>query len=208
MLALCLALAAGSVWADVRVSVTDQHGRPVADALVHAPGSMRPAADATSRSATIGQRDLEFEPRFSAVGTGTTVHFPNFDRSRHHVYSFSPAKVFELKLYRGETAEPVTFDAPGIVTLGCNVHDWMVAWIYVVDSARWQLTDASGSATLDVADGEPLEVWHPFLRAPVAVEAGTRSVRITLREDIVIPERPDDTETASTRRRPRARQVP
>lgn len=199
---LALACAAAPACADVRVTVTDQHGKPVPDALVYAPGVPAPAAG----TATIEQQDLEFRPRFTAVPVGTTIRFPNLDRSRHHVYSFSPAKVFELKLYRGEAADPVRFDEPGIVTLGCNVHDWMIAWVYVVDSGAWRTTGADGVATVAVGDDAALEVWHPFLRAPVTVggaSGAVRSVRVGLREDIVIPERPADADQRSRRRRAR-----
>jgi hypothetical protein len=67
---------------------------------------------------------------------------------RHQVYSFSPAKVFELPLYAGTPAKPVLFEKPGVVVLGCNIHDWMLGYVYVSDSPWFAKTGADGSAQL------------------------------------------------------------
>ena len=80
----------------------------------------------------IDQRDKQFIPYVTALQVGTSVWFANTDKIRHHVYSFSPAKKFELPLYAGVPAEPVVFDQPGFVTLGCNIHDWMIAYVAVL----------------------------------------------------------------------------
>jgi hypothetical protein len=84
---------------------------------------------------------------------------------RHHVYSFSPAKPFELKLYTGTAASPVVFDKPGIAVLGCNIHDNMTAWVVVVDTPYFGRSAAPGKVTLaNVPAGSySLRVWHPGL---------------------------------------------
>jgi hypothetical protein len=101
---------------------------------------------------------------------GSAVSFPNKDTVRHHVYSFSPAKVFDLKLYAGTPTTQVVFGAPGVVVLGCNIHDKMAAWLLVVDTPYYAKTDTSGSATLTAVPGGnyTLRVWHPNL--PVGAE--------------------------------------
>src|SRR5207302_1290602 len=97
----------------------------------------------------------------TAVQVGTAVMFPNKDNIRHHVYSFSPAKKFELPLYAGIPAEPVVFDKEGIVTLGCNIHDWMVAYVAVLPTPYFQVTGREGRALFsDLRAGQyTVEVW-------------------------------------------------
>ena len=95
------------------------------------------------------------------IQAGTLVTFPNSDNTLHHVYSFSPAKTFELPLYSGKRAPPVLFDTPGIVTLGCNIHDWMVAHVVVLDSPWHARSGDDGGVLLRAPPGEyMLRVWH------------------------------------------------
>jgi len=112
------------------------------------------------------QRDKQFTPYVLPVPPGSPVSFPNSDDIRHHVYSFSPAKPFELRLYKGEPANPIVFDRPGVVVLGCNIHDGMVGYIYVAESTLFSKTDEDGSATIDIDYQGPVEiaVWHPRLK--------------------------------------------
>jgi plastocyanin len=139
-------------------------------------------------SASIDQVDKRFEPRISVVRTGTVVAFPNSDRIRHQVYSFSPAKVFTLKLYAGSPSTPITFDKPGLVVLGCNIHDRMVAFVGVVDTPYFAKTDASGQAVFDLPAGHyRLRVWHPALASAVAareVAVDKTSLALSLNIDI------------------------
>ncbi len=124
---------------------------------------------------------------------GAEVAFPNSDSIKHHVFSFSPAKNFEIKLYKGERADPVVFDKHGEVELGCNVHDWMLGYIYVVDSPYFARTDAAGRSVIDAPDaGYTLSVWHPRIDAPDArlsqnVVPGETQLRVTL-ENPLLPE--------------------
>jgi hypothetical protein len=108
----------------------------------------------------------EFIPYVLPIRTGTRVSFPNRDRIKHHVYSFSPAKRFELKLYSSAASAPVVFDRPGVVALGCNIHDWMQAWVVVLDTPYFAKTDTHGVATLEnLPPGSyRASVWNPRLR--------------------------------------------
>ena len=115
-------LMAGSL----EVIVKDDKGRPSPDAVAYV-AAAGAASAAPKKHAVVDQRDKQFIPYVTAVQVGTPVIFPNSDNIRHHVYSFSPAKKFELPLYSGVPAEPVVFDKVGFVTLGCNIHDWMIA---------------------------------------------------------------------------------
>jgi plastocyanin len=117
---------------------------------------------------TIDQKDRHFVPRVSVMRTGTTVTFNNSDSVRHQVYSFSPSKVFTLKLYAGAPEAPVVFDKPGLVVLGCNIHDSMIAYVAIVDSPYFAKVPASGSANLNLPPGRyRMRVWHPNLAAAV-----------------------------------------
>jgi len=153
-------LEAGSL----NVMVKDGKGGPVSDAVVYAKSSAT-AADAGKRD-EIDQRNKQFIPYVTALQVGTSVLFPNKDNIRHHVYSLSPAKRFELPLYAGVPAEPVVFDHEGFVTLGCNIHDWMVAYIAVLATPYFQITGRDGRAVLkDLAPGQyTVTVWHPLLK--------------------------------------------
>ena len=110
------------------------------------------------------QVDKEFVPKVQAILVGTAVTFPNRDSVRHQVYSFSPAKRFELPLYTG-VPQAITFDKPGVVILGCNIHDWMIGYVYVSESPYFAKTDAQGKPVL--TDLPPrayvVRVWHPQL---------------------------------------------
>jgi plastocyanin len=167
-LALVLILPAGHA-ATVEVTVKDARGAPVVDAVVWAIPKAGPAPF-RNREAAIAQRDKTFVPLVTVVQTGTAVKFPNQDPIRHHVYSFSTPKTFELKLYAGTPAAPVVFDKPGEVVLGCNIHDQMIAYVYVVDTPWYAKTAADGSAKLDgLPAGEyDLRVIHYAQAAPQA----------------------------------------
>jgi hypothetical protein len=126
----------------------------------------------------LDQIDKEFVPYVKAVLVGSPVFFPNKDNLRHHVYSFSPIKTFELPLYVGTPANPVVFDRPGVVTVGCNIHDWMIGHIYVAETPYFGTTGRDGKVTLE---GLPpglyaVRVWHP--RMDGSEESTSRSVTV------------------------------
>lgn len=175
MLACLLCSLAVARAAEVTVRVQDAGGAAVNDAVVSLqPLGGSPPALKSPVASVMDQRGLRFVPFVLPVQTGTMVSFPNSDNVRHHVYSFSAAKRFELRLYAGNHASTVTFDKPGIVTLGCNIHDWMVGYIYVLDTPYFALTDAAGDAHLAHVPAGAYEVrlWHPRIEGaqPVAME--------------------------------------
>lgn len=158
--ASCYHLYAGAL----DVTVKNVKGAFVSDAVVYAIGP--PNAKAARKQAIIDQRDKQFLPYVTALQVGTSVLFPNSDNIRRHVYSFSPAKKFELPLYAGVSADPVLFDKAGCVTLGCNIHDWMIAYVAVLTTPYYQITGRQGRAHLkDLPAGQyRVEVWQPSLK--------------------------------------------
>ena len=154
------ALGAGA--ASLEITVTDARAAPVEDAVVYAMPKSGARSALPARTAEIAQKDRQFVPAVSVVQSGASVRFPNRDPFRHHVYSFSPAKVFEIKLYVGTPADPVLFDKPGEVALGCNIHDSMLGYVYVVDTPHFAKTDREGRARIDglPAGDYALQVWH------------------------------------------------
>lgn len=144
--------------------VTDDAGQPVASAAVSVTVKGTRTTASPGTTADMGQKNKAFTPLLLAIQTGTQVNFPNFDTVRHHVYSFSPARTFEIKLYAGTPAAPVLFDKPGTATLGCNIHDRMLGYIHVVDTPYFGVTNAVGQVTIDMPSGEHrARVWTPTL---------------------------------------------
>jgi plastocyanin len=167
---LALAAVQASLAASLEALVRDGTRKPLADAVVYAiPGTPHEARPGKAPVA-VEQLDREFVPYVTAVQVGTTVTFPNRDPILHHVYSFSPAKSFEIKLYTGKSPVEVLFDKPGVVTLGCNIHDWMIGYILVVPTPYFAKADAQGVARLrDLPAGAyDIHVWHPQQRAALA----------------------------------------
>ena len=158
---LFLGMTAVASAATFNAQVVDQSGKPLADAVITLSGQA--GAPSGVPEADMDQRDQEFAPRVLAVHTGTAVKFPNSDNIRHQVYSFSPAKRFELRLYEGTPSDPLLFDKPGVVVLGCNIHDWMVGYIYVTDQPLFGVTDSNGTLKLDQVPPGRYEatLWHP-----------------------------------------------
>ncbi len=114
------------------------------------------------------QRDIAFAPHVLIVPVGADVAFPNQDKVRHHVYSFSPVKRFQLKLYGREESRTVRFDKPGVIALGCNIHDQMSGFIVAVDTPFAAKSDQAGRATLKGLTNGPgvLSIWQSTLKAP------------------------------------------
>lgn len=176
--ALC-ALAPEWATAALRVEVRSG-GQPVASAVVTLTPVGRPST-VTPVEAVMDQVASQFEPRVLVVPKGSRVRFPNSDRIRHQVYSFSPAKRFELPLYTGTPPNPVVFENAGVVTLGCNIHDWMKGYIVVVETPHVGLSGADGAVALDAPAGDYLlTAWHERLPAPDA--APKRSVTLPMAE--------------------------
>ncbi len=158
--------AVGSSTADAgelrgRVVATDGTGVAGAVVFVRTPAATAPAGT-PPKSAVMDQVDKQFVPHVLPIAIGTEVRFPNHDQIHHHVYSFSRVKSFDLPLTKGEEAAPVLFDAPGVVKVGCNIHDWMMGVILVVPTSSFATTDDGGAFTLrDVPSGEvTVAAWH------------------------------------------------
>ncbi len=175
--------------APVAIDVRGPDGQPLAGAVVtvEAPGAPAPAPRGPY---AVEQRDIQFQPHVLIVPVGATVAFPNRDRVRHHVYSFSKPKKFDLKLYGREEARSVTFDTPGVVALGCNIHDSMSGFVYVTRTPFAAQTDAAGRvAFAGVPAGQAVaRVWHPSIRAPgntlaqpIAVAAAGATAHLVVR---------------------------
>ncbi len=149
--------------AQLTLSLKDAENKPVKD-VVAALIPVVPEEYSAVPPAEMDQREKMFVPKVLAIRVNTLVRFPNSDDIRHHVYSFSPAKKFELRLYHGSTAEPVLFDKPGTVVLGCNIHDTMVAYIYVVETNYFAVSDEQGVLHINAPKGGyQLQVQHPNL---------------------------------------------
>lgn len=161
-LCLCLGLATAAMAGEaLEVTVRDHDGAPVSGAVVSVHGlAAQPEAE-PDRQAVIEQVGARFVPDVLVVRTGTAVRFPNLDRIRHHVYSFSPARRFELPLYSGEAHAPVVFDVPGVVVLGCNIHDWMLGYVVVLDTPWHARSGEDGVARIPAPPAEAtVQVWH------------------------------------------------
>ena len=194
----CLALAAASpaVAADFAVTVRDQQGRALQDAVV----IVRPVSGGRSAAPirfawpmVVSQRNIAFDPYLLIVPVGSEVSFSNRDKVRHHVYSFSAAKRFEIKLFGRQEAPQVVFDKPGPVALGCNIHDQMIAYIYVTDSPFTAKTAAGGEAVVKglPAGAATLTIWRPDLqsRKPIAqtvnvTDGGRTTIAVALRPPV------------------------
>jgi len=167
LVALLGALAAGAAAhaATLVISVQTADGRPLPGVVVTAHALDAPAHKPAPIKAVMDQVNRAFEPDLLVIPVGSTVTFPNSDSVSHQIYSFSPAKRFQLPLYRGTPYPPVHFDQAGIVTLGCNIHDEMVGYLMVTDAPYYGRTSAVGAWSADVARGRyRIAIWHPRMR--------------------------------------------
>lgn len=174
LLALLAAVPLAAATIDVQVSYPD--GAPIRDAVVYAvPATRIPVGH---KVATMDQRDRTFVPHVLPIQAGTWVEFPNSDNIRHQVYSLSPAKRFQLPLYTGKPAFPLQFAAPGVVAIGCNIHEQMSAFIVVVDTPYFAKTEAGPAVLRDLDSGQyTLRVWYPGMREEPKAQT------VTLRAD-------------------------
>ncbi|MGP4845396.1 methylamine utilization protein [Marinobacter sp. 1Y8] len=149
-------------------------GEPLANAVVAVSGAT-PSAP-WQEPGTVAQEGRQFVPHLLVIPRGTSVDFPNHDNTQHHVYSFSPAKPFNLELFADRPEAPVLFDKMGVVELGCNIHDNMQAFIIVTDAAQTAITGDDGRVEVSLADTGNLQVWHETMtdnRAMKNVTVGT-----------------------------------
>jgi plastocyanin len=184
---LCASLANAAA---VSVQVATASGDPALNTIVIL-DSLDSAPPTKPAAAVIDQVNKRFVPYLSVMRTGTSVTFPNSDRIRHQVYSFSPAKTFSLKLYAGSPPADVVFDKPGLVVLGCNIHDTMVGYVIVSDSPYFGKIAGAAGITLEVPPGHyRLRIWHPSLsevvHAPqeVTVAEEALAIPVTVKLDL------------------------
>ena len=179
VLAALVTLTAPAGAASLQVQVQEPSGKALPQAVVFLESRDAKAAVKPLQNAEIAQASRQFVPQVNVVTVGTSVTFPNRDTVRHHVYSFSPAKTFELKLYTGTLASPVVFDKPGVAVLGCNIHDNMAAWVVIVDTPYYGRSGPDGRLTLDnLPPGDyRLRVWHA--RLPVGAPATDQAITVT-----------------------------
>ncbi|MFP3342489.1 Cupredoxin [Halomonas sp. SIMBA_159] len=156
----CLMMMASLPIQAATLSVTDTSGTPLENAVVEV--YYDAATPATTQTKNIVQRNAAFNPQVTTIPTGSYVAFPNEDTTRHHVFSFSPAKTFDLELFLSETPPPVHFEQAGVVVLGCNIHDQMQAFIVVSDAPYAAITNSAGNLTLpQLPEGSHrMRVWH------------------------------------------------
>ena len=152
---------------ELQINLLDQNGDRIKDVVVMLyPRDGQAVPPRPAAAHVMAQQNMAFAPHILPVHINSTVAFPNQDKTRHHVYSFSKAKIFELRLYDGEAERKVEFDVPGVVVLGCNIHDNMLGYIYVSDTPHFVQSDDSGFAQFsDIPEGEyGVSIWHPRMR--------------------------------------------
>ena len=172
--------------AELAITVKGPKGEPVADAVVSLIPLDSPAPPPAISAGEVGQQNQEFTTYVTVVQAGSRVLFPNKDTVQHHVYSLSKAKKFELPLYNPGQNESFVFDVPGLITLGCNIHDWMLAYLVVVPTPWFAKTDPAGLATVAAPAGRyRLELWHPRLATLVTQEI-TLGVSESARRDFTL----------------------
>lgn len=199
--ALAASFFAGAAMAGggIGVQVLDASGKPVPDAVVYLEADGGAVLPKPQKPGEISQKGLKFIPLVTVIQTGSKIFFPNNDKVRHHIYSFSAPHKFDQKLYTGTTAEPQTFEKPGTVVLGCNIHDKMIAYVRIVDTPYFAKTDAAGNASVDAPAGKyVLKAWHPdivggnALEQPVRLADGTASAsfKMSLKPRAAEPDNP------------------
>jgi plastocyanin len=162
---LLLAASSPAAAASLIVEVRDVRGAAVPDAVAYAVPEVKKPGSPSLR-AVLDQKNRMFVPHILPIQTGTAVTFPNSDNVRHQVYSFSAAKRFQLPLYAGTPAAPVVFDKPGVVAVGCNIHDQMSAYLVVVDTPYFAAVADGRAELLGLPEGRyEVRVWFPGMRA-------------------------------------------
>jgi plastocyanin len=199
--AVALGLPVAALAASLTLTLNDQDGAPVEDAVIYIAtidGEHQPARPQTVE---VDQVNEMFVPHVRATTVGSLVIFPNSDHVRHHVYSFSEAKTFEVPLYSGVPAEPTLFDKAGIVTLGCNIHDHMLGYVLVLDTP-WFAEVRGGSGRIDglPAGRLAIEIWHPRLAGDAPLQ---RNLEVSADENATLVEQVELRPERTVRRAPR-----
>lgn len=166
LMASCLIWMSTGFAADLNVVVTDAKNKKLKDVVVFLEPQFNYEKTKARTNIVIDQRDKEFIPLVTAVQVGTAIRFPNNDKIRHHVYSFSKPKSFQIPLYKDKEPSPVLFNKAGVVPLGCNIHDWMNAYVFVSETPYFAVTDKQGKARLSgLPQGKYLaKLYHPSMK--------------------------------------------
>ena len=201
-LLVCLALASARA-GELEALVRDSAGKPLADAVVFVDETPAAPPAPPAEPAVMDQVGQEFVPHVLPVVAGTRLRFPNKDKVHHQIFSFSPAKKFELPLYKDEPP-PLLLDKTGAIKLGCNIHDWMRAYVLVLATPHFAKTGADGIARLkDLPEGtRKLAVWHERVKggtdaARATAEVGANITRVTLTPKLGPPVRKPNRPLAS-----------
>ncbi len=196
--------------AELTVRIVDARNAAVADAvvtIVPKPGTAAPPSRATGPATrVIDQKNETFIPYVAILRPGDSVVFHNSDHTRHHVYSFAPARQFEFVLTSGESSTPLQLEHKGIVAVGCNIHDQMITYLYISDAPWIASSGSDGHAAIgNLPPGDyEVHVWHPQLRPgqpdPVqALHVGAASDTLELAFSLALlpdPRTPADRERA------------
>lgn len=188
---LALAAASAVPAAELTVNTRGAKGEPVADAVVALIPLDAPVPPPPAARTEIAQENQEYTTLVTLVQAGSKVYFPNKDTVQHHVYSLSKARKFELPLYNPGQAESFVFDVSGVVTLGCNIHDWMLAYLVVVPTPWFGKSDGLGAALITAPAGRyRLQLWHPRMTTTITEEItladspdNRREFTVTLKAD-------------------------
>ena len=174
LLAVLAALAAAAPLpaAELVLTLKDSATAPIVDAVVSLQPLDAPVpSPGVAAEVDVVQSDGEFQPLVTPIRAGTRVRFPNADSIQHHVYSLSPAKRFDIPLHGGASAPAEEFSQPGVVSVGCNIHDWMRAYVVVLDTPWFALSSDAGLARLEAPAGRyRVDIWHYRLAKPDAYE--------------------------------------
>jgi plastocyanin len=169
----------------ISVSLLTELDMEVGNVVVYLTSKNPTKSNPSNDVAIMDQVDTQFSPHILVIQKDTKVHFPNSDSVKHHVYSFSKAKTFELQLYKELQADPLLFSKLGSVELGCNIHDWMLGYIFVVDTPYFGKTDIKGNITFEIPDGEyQLDVWHPRIQDKLS--SLSRQITVPIKSDIKV----------------------
>lgn len=188
IIVLCLVLISfNSQSKQISIDVISKAQEKISNVVVYLTPKEPIESSNVKEMAIMDQIDTQFMPHILAVQKNTQVRFPNSDSIKHHVYSFSAAKTFELQLYKDLQADPLMFSKSGVVELGCNVHDWMLGYIMVVDTPYFGKTDENGNLIIDVPDGEyQLSAWHPRIQDSIESLSIDVSVPMESKVDVIL----------------------
>jgi plastocyanin len=188
LLSLSLLTVSLNVSATTLTGVVTDDGESVFEAVITAVGTVKTKPVLATAPRKMDQKQREFVSHILAVHVGESVLFPNSDNIQHHIYSFSPANSFEIQLYKDISPKPIKFDKAGIVVLGCNIHDWMVGYVYVSDAPFMTQTNEKGEWSLNLPpDDYTLTLWHPNLDTPNNVQV--QQIKITTEKLVPIEQK-------------------